>query len=213
MWWVRYHISDDLALLREVVSLNPFADQSQWGTIAENVTIATGRDFWTRSVKERLLLMLRKFLHNERQVLKQSGTEEGYTERDQLLHQAGDLSKEFGRSLRPSTKRVPKRPSCTATARSTDRTSTQDGRVAAAMQFYEEPADPAAEENEHIHCYHNLTADRNDDATADPTDDRVDDHTDDIIDDPIDDGNQAPHRRVVKELLPPPKFLVADDGL
>ncbi|XP_077492960.1 uncharacterized protein LOC144104048 [Amblyomma americanum] len=44
-------------------------------------------------------------------------------------------------------------PSCRATARSTARASTQDGRVVAAMRLYEEPADPAAEESENIPRY------------------------------------------------------------
>ncbi|KAH9360341.1 hypothetical protein HPB48_010048 [Haemaphysalis longicornis] len=96
---MRYSVTDDIALLQEVVNLNPFTGQHLWTEVSENIVALTGKLFTERSVKERVDLVLTRFLNEERVCIRRSGTEEHFSAMDQLLQQVADLCKEFGHEL------------------------------------------------------------------------------------------------------------------
>lgn len=140
---IRYSVADDVALLQEVVNLNPFADQHLWAEVTENLVALTGKPFNQRSVKERVDLVLTRFLNEERACIRRSGTEEDYSAMDQLLQQVADLCKEFGHklrrvALRQSRGRTENSRRVGATARCTARDPATDGRVLVALDGHAE---------------------------------------------------------------------------
>uniref|UniRef100_A0A293LEY1 Uncharacterized protein n=2 Tax=Ornithodoros erraticus TaxID=265619 RepID=A0A293LEY1_ORNER len=91
----RFTITDDLALLREARSRNPFRDASAWLRVASGVQCATGKVFTSRAVKDRCDLLLSQYVNQDRESLRKSGTEEEYSEKEHLLQELVDLTNEF----------------------------------------------------------------------------------------------------------------------
>ncbi|KAG0436168.1 hypothetical protein HPB47_018101 [Ixodes persulcatus] len=92
----RFAITDDIVLLHEVEALNPLRNATQCTAVTDNLKAATGRSFTVRSVRERCDLLLGLFRREERSNLRESGTEEQYTVKEQLLQKISDLTHEFG---------------------------------------------------------------------------------------------------------------------
>ncbi|KAH6947935.1 hypothetical protein HPB50_022111 [Hyalomma asiaticum] len=91
----RFTPSDDRAILEEVVAVNPFRDSS-WCDVAERISCVLGRQYSTRSVKERVDLLLAQFLRSDARNRRKSGTEEDYKAVDALLQNVADLARECG---------------------------------------------------------------------------------------------------------------------
>ncbi|KAH7932800.1 hypothetical protein HPB49_003219 [Dermacentor silvarum] len=82
---VYFALKDDVAMLTEVQTSDPFRHSEQWEEIAWRLRDVLKKPFTARCVRERLNLLLSRHLANDRRNQKKSGTEEEYTERDQLL--------------------------------------------------------------------------------------------------------------------------------
>ncbi|KAL1455784.1 hypothetical protein MTO96_043626 [Rhipicephalus appendiculatus] len=102
----RFTLGDDIALTKEVLELNPFLDPANWLKIADRLADLLGRSLSLRSVKERLNLILLRFLRDEKKKIKSSGTEEEQTELQNLLQRVADLARECGYSPPRSTMRL-----------------------------------------------------------------------------------------------------------
>ncbi|KAL3218046.1 hypothetical protein MRX96_050878 [Rhipicephalus microplus] len=101
----RFSLSDDIALVKEVLYVNPFLDPARWLKIADRLSEVLGRYFNIRSVRERLNLILLRFLRDQKKKIKSSGTEEEQSELEDLLQQAADIARECGYTPPPSTAR------------------------------------------------------------------------------------------------------------
>ncbi|KAL3208693.1 hypothetical protein MRX96_038873 [Rhipicephalus microplus] len=101
----RFTLSDDIALVKEVLYVNPFFDPARWLKIADRLSEVLGRCFSIRSVRERLNLILLRFLRDQKKKIKSSGTEEEQSELEDLLQQAADIARECGYTPPPSTAR------------------------------------------------------------------------------------------------------------
>ncbi|KAL1442939.1 hypothetical protein MTO96_046169 [Rhipicephalus appendiculatus] len=101
-----FTLGDDIALTKEVLELNPFVDPANWLKIADRLSELLGRRFSLRSVKERLNLILLRFLRDEKKKIKSSGTEEEQTKLQDLLQRVADLARECGYSPPRSTMRL-----------------------------------------------------------------------------------------------------------
>ncbi|KAH7971424.1 hypothetical protein HPB49_023679 [Dermacentor silvarum] len=82
---VYFALKDDVALLTEVQTSDPFRHSEQWEEIAWRLRDVLKKPFTAGCVRERLNLLLSRYSANDRRNKKKSGTEEEYTERDQLL--------------------------------------------------------------------------------------------------------------------------------
>ncbi|KAL3221893.1 hypothetical protein MRX96_029203 [Rhipicephalus microplus] len=101
----RFTLSDDIALVKEVLYANPFLDPARWLKITDRLSEVLGRCFSIRSVRERLNLILLRFLRDQKKKMKSSGTEEEQSELEDLLQQAADIARESGYTPPPSTAR------------------------------------------------------------------------------------------------------------
>ncbi|KAL1422036.1 hypothetical protein MTO96_022498 [Rhipicephalus appendiculatus] len=110
----RYAPSDDKIILEEVIAINPFEDPARWHTITEKVSSILRRTLNSRSVKERVDLLLAQFLRNDAKNRKKSGTEEEYRAVDVLLQHVADLAAEC--SYRPPRSAIRKHRAKTAQA-------------------------------------------------------------------------------------------------
>ncbi|KAH9370541.1 hypothetical protein HPB48_011444 [Haemaphysalis longicornis] len=54
----RFCINEDLCLLREVATANPFENSDAWGELLNNVTRVVQRELLIRGVKERIDLLV-----------------------------------------------------------------------------------------------------------------------------------------------------------
>lgn len=62
---LRFNPDDDLALLREVVNLNPLGNNENWTAVQENLEKITGKRFIIRTIKDHLQLLLELFNKKE----------------------------------------------------------------------------------------------------------------------------------------------------
>ncbi|KAH8033111.1 hypothetical protein HPB51_007362 [Rhipicephalus microplus] len=97
----RFTLSDDIALVKEVLYVNAFLDPARWLKIADRLSEVLGRCFSIRSVRERLNLILLRFCEIRRRKLR----EEEQSELEDLLQQAADIARECGYTPPPSTAR------------------------------------------------------------------------------------------------------------
>ncbi|KAM7311148.1 caldesmon-like [Ixodes scapularis] len=97
----RFTVAEDLLLLQEIAARNPYGEPQRWADILSRLIAATGREFTMRAVRERADLLLGYFRQQDTANLRKSGTEEQYTEKEQLLQEISDLAREFGH--RPKT--------------------------------------------------------------------------------------------------------------
>ncbi|KAH8033046.1 hypothetical protein HPB51_005952 [Rhipicephalus microplus] len=84
----RFTFSDDIALVKKVLYVNPFLDPARWLKITDRLSEVLGSDkncdYWLRN---------------------SSGTEEKQSELEDLLQQAADIARECGYTPPPSTAR------------------------------------------------------------------------------------------------------------
>lgn len=59
---LRFKEQDDLALLREVVSLNPLQDPHLWIMVQEHLVIISGKKFSLKTLRDHLLLLIQQWL-------------------------------------------------------------------------------------------------------------------------------------------------------
>ncbi|XP_063399250.1 uncharacterized protein LOC134683876 [Mytilus trossulus] len=93
---VRFSAKDDLNLLKEVLAENPYKDKTKWEVVAQNVkeNVDIVFNVTSRRVRERTQLLLQQFQKENYEALKKSGTEEEYTEKQQLLQEIQSLAEE-----------------------------------------------------------------------------------------------------------------------
>ncbi|KAH6925120.1 hypothetical protein HPB50_001032 [Hyalomma asiaticum] len=101
----RFTLSNDIGMVKEVLNLNPFLDSTHWTTIAERLSELWRRTVTARTIKERINLILTRFLRDEKKKVKSSGTEEEESELLSLLQQLADLAHECGYNPPRSTLR------------------------------------------------------------------------------------------------------------
>ncbi|XP_064457486.1 uncharacterized protein LOC135368255 isoform X1 [Ornithodoros turicata] len=92
----RFHPQDDVHLMREVLSLNPFTDSSKWAVVAQGVNAASEKEFTVRGCRERIDLLLNLFRKQDWNNLRKSGSEAQYKEKTALLQEVSDLEIECG---------------------------------------------------------------------------------------------------------------------
>ena len=104
----RFTAKFDIALLKEVVAQNPFAQKNskaKWIQIVAKINtllLETRNDivFTERGCKDRLKILVNAFKKETLASLKASGTVEEYTERDQLLTEVIELIEEKENTLK-----------------------------------------------------------------------------------------------------------------
>ncbi|CAG9840698.1 unnamed protein product [Diabrotica balteata] len=94
---LRFRDEDDLALLREVVGLNPFENPQLWVVIQEHIFSATGKKFLIKTLKDHLDLLIQIWLEKAKIFKDRSGIEEEHTEKDSLCQNIHCLMIEFRR--------------------------------------------------------------------------------------------------------------------
>ncbi|XP_069693831.1 uncharacterized protein [Periplaneta americana] len=92
---LRFTISDDICLLREVLAVNPYEDSSRWSDIHNKIREGTGKDFCLRTVKDHVQHLVQLWKKEDKANLRKSGTEEQYGEKEQLLQQITDMARDF----------------------------------------------------------------------------------------------------------------------
>lgn len=63
---LRFNISDDILLLKEVISINPYENNNNWKIIQSHVNKATGKDFTLRSVRDHVEYLLKLYIKDDR---------------------------------------------------------------------------------------------------------------------------------------------------
>lgn len=66
----RFTLSNDIGMVKEVLNLNPFLDSAHWTTIAERLSELWRRSVTARTIKERINLILTRFLRDEKKKVK-----------------------------------------------------------------------------------------------------------------------------------------------
>ncbi|XP_077519837.1 uncharacterized protein LOC144129574 [Amblyomma americanum] len=88
-----YTAQEDLCLLREVAATRPFGDDTKWMTVIANVKEAISRELTLRGVKDRIDLLIGYWRQQDARNLKKSGTEEQYSEKEQILQDLSDYDR------------------------------------------------------------------------------------------------------------------------
>lgn len=101
---VRFTADDDLALLREVTARNPLKEPEAWVNVQANIERTVGKHFSIRTLKDHLQLLVEMWLRKDGIYRKKSGTEEVYSEKDQLLQEISDLCNEPDCSIKKKRK-------------------------------------------------------------------------------------------------------------
>ncbi|CAM1296336.1 Uncharacterised protein g1535 [Pycnogonum litorale] len=94
----RFSARADILLLREALALNPFlcdrgSQYSAWEDVSESVLLL-GLHISGRRCRERILLLVQQFRRGDWEMLRRSGTEEQYNEKEKLLQEVVELLKE-----------------------------------------------------------------------------------------------------------------------
>ncbi|CAN8019348.1 unnamed protein product, partial [Ixodes persulcatus] len=133
---LRFSAQDDISLLQEVHALNPFEDPTRWAQIANHLLSAIGKNFSARAVRDRLDLLLAQFAAEDRANLRRSGTEEQYSEKEHLLQEIADLTREFHYKYKATAVRraAPSRQKVTAAERS-DASALRDTAAATNLAY------------------------------------------------------------------------------
>ncbi|KAF4035185.1 hypothetical protein GN244_ATG12959 [Phytophthora infestans] len=91
---------DDLALLREILSVQPYAAKhgsvtARYQDVADNFNEHLGEELSLRTIKERFFLLLKDFKTTDNQYRRKSGVAEEYTEHKQLLQDITDAMRDL----------------------------------------------------------------------------------------------------------------------
>ncbi|CAH1100039.1 unnamed protein product [Psylliodes chrysocephalus] len=91
---LRFTYEDDIVLLREVVSRNPFQNSDMWEEVKTSVFQVTKKLFSIKTIRQHIQLLLDQWIEKEKNNQKSSGVEEPYSERDVLLQEVKDFVEE-----------------------------------------------------------------------------------------------------------------------
>ncbi|KAH7946363.1 hypothetical protein HPB49_023463 [Dermacentor silvarum] len=91
-----FRIDEDLCLLKEVVSADPYGNPAAWKDVLGNVVRAVLRDLAIRAIKERVDLLVGYLRQQDTVNLRKSGTEEQYLEHERLLQEVSYLMRNAG---------------------------------------------------------------------------------------------------------------------
>ncbi|KAF6213784.1 hypothetical protein GE061_011506 [Apolygus lucorum] len=97
---MKFYVSDDLQLLKLVLAENPFLHEEKWEHILKCMCDRILKPFTLRNIKDRVHFMMKEFKKSDRVILRKSGTEEEYREKDHLLEEVSQLQQEFGKQGR-----------------------------------------------------------------------------------------------------------------
>ncbi|CAH1109828.1 unnamed protein product [Psylliodes chrysocephalus] len=103
---VRFTYDDDLALLREVVNINPLKDLEKWKEVGDVIQAVTGKCFTLRSLKDHLHLLLEIWKKKDTTNVGKSGIEEIYSEKDNLLQEVADICRELNITMKAKKPKI-----------------------------------------------------------------------------------------------------------
>ncbi|XP_077558130.1 uncharacterized protein LOC144173680 [Haemaphysalis longicornis] len=104
---------EDLCLLREVAAAKPFGDDIKWVHVLAAVNRAVGREVTLRGIKDRVDILLGYWKRQDAKNLKKSGTEEQYSEKEEILQDLWD----FCESVKYEPRIAPRGAACAARRR------------------------------------------------------------------------------------------------
>lgn len=103
---------EDLCL-REVAAAKPFGDDIKWVHVLAAVNRAVGRELTLRGIKDRVDILLGYWKLQDSKNLKKSGTEEQYSEKEEILQDLWD----FCESVKYEPRIAPRGAACAARRR------------------------------------------------------------------------------------------------
>ncbi|KAL1488640.1 hypothetical protein ABEB36_014440 [Hypothenemus hampei] len=92
---LRFSEQDDMALLQEVASRNPFQNSEEWEIIQQSNLTLTEKKFNVKTLKDHLDLLIKNWLKKTKLLQTKSGIEEPYSEKDQLCQNIHDYMLNF----------------------------------------------------------------------------------------------------------------------
>ncbi|XP_040068622.1 uncharacterized protein LOC8033287 [Ixodes scapularis] len=92
---LRFTVQEDIWLLREIVSVNPYEESARWIAICDTLNRVSGQAFTSRGCRERTERLLALFKQRDMANLRKSGTEEQYSEKKALLKEVAELVSRF----------------------------------------------------------------------------------------------------------------------
>ncbi|KAL3190189.1 hypothetical protein MRX96_020498 [Rhipicephalus microplus] len=104
---------EDLCLLREVAAAKPFGDGIKWVHVLAAVNRAVGRELTLRGIKDRIDILLGYWKRQDSKNLNKSGTEEQYSEKEEILQDLWD----FCESVKYEPRIAPRGGACAARRR------------------------------------------------------------------------------------------------
>ncbi|XP_075737416.1 uncharacterized protein LOC142776997 [Rhipicephalus microplus] len=104
---------EDLCLLWEVAAAKPFGDDIKWVHVLAAVNRAVGRELILRGIKDRVDILLGYWKLQDSKNLKKSGTEEQYSEKEEILQDLWD----FCESVKYEPRIAPRGATCAARRR------------------------------------------------------------------------------------------------
>ncbi|CAH2001775.1 unnamed protein product [Acanthoscelides obtectus] len=106
---LRFKEHDDLALLREILSNNPYENPHLWDVVQENVFRLTGKKFSLKTLKDHAQLLIQQWLNEAKTLEDGSVVQDPYSEKSHLCYQVneciGEASKK--KTSRKSIKQDP----------------------------------------------------------------------------------------------------------
>lgn len=67
---LRYTMEDDIILLRQVITNNPYEDTRRWKLIQHNVYMYTHKNFSTRAIRDHVEHLIKLYIKNDLHNLK-----------------------------------------------------------------------------------------------------------------------------------------------
>lgn len=92
---LRFTVQEDIWLLREIVSVNPYEESARWIAICDTLNRVSGQAFTSRGCRERTERLLTLFKQRDMANLRKSGTDEQYSEKKALLKEVAELVRHF----------------------------------------------------------------------------------------------------------------------
>ncbi|XP_028145600.1 uncharacterized protein LOC114339169 [Diabrotica virgifera virgifera] len=136
----RFSYDDDIVLLKEIVSRNPFANGKEaWCEVKNSFSILTQKDFTIKSIRQHFQMLIGAWKKKDTETQKSSGIEEPYCQKDHLLQEAWDLM-----SAQPNLK-IKK-------VAVNDMNVAKDRRINFAKKFFEEEKENLGCFIEHDYC-------------------------------------------------------------
>ncbi|KAG5881809.1 hypothetical protein JTB14_004108 [Gonioctena quinquepunctata] len=153
---MRFREKDDIAFLREVAGQNPFSNSGVWDVIREHVFLLTTKNFSVKSLKDHLDSIIKLWLDKTKTMEYKSGTEEDYTEKEQLCQDIYEYMNQFRmKQKRKNTKKI-------------QMENGKKTRDEWAHNFHNNNVIEAAPVTDHEYCTNVLTPELDDSANIEP---------------------------------------------